>query len=329
MDLYSKENRSKISHILDYKKIIPLKKYYVSSGFVSKILGNKYVINESSRKLLAKHKLNFRTISNKDQLKINLDILKKLKKNSFTKSGSKKKIIWDKGWNENYVLYKKDLKKLLPKYYRKTNRFFRIRGKIIYSQNYKFDAEFQEVIHLTVISRYLKNIKNIYEFGAGSGNVIARLMKNLNMNFQFYASDWSEVSVNILKKINIKRKKIKTFLFNFFNPNQNISIEKKSLIITNGALEQTGTKYEKFVKYLIKNKPKIVINFEPLVELYDNNNFNDHVLRLYAKKRNYLSNYIEYLKKLEQIKLLKIIDLKRVGGGAMQETFSFVVWRPL
>ena len=91
MDLYSKENRSKISHILDYKKIIPLKKYYVSSGFVSKILGNKYVIIESSRKLLAKHKLNFRTISNEDQLKINLDILKKLKKNSFTKSGSKKK----------------------------------------------------------------------------------------------------------------------------------------------------------------------------------------------------------------------------------------------
>ena len=94
-------------------------------------------------------------------------------------------------------------------------------------------------------------------------------------------------------------------------------------------MEQTGTKYEKFVKYLIKNKPKIVINFEPLVELYDNNNFNDHVLKLYAKKRNYLSNYIEYLKKLEQIKFLKIIDLKRVGGGAMQETFSFVVWRPL
>jgi hypothetical protein len=329
MNLYSKENRSKISHILDYKKILPLKKYYVSSRFVSKILGNKYVINQSSRKLLAKHKLSFSAISNEDQLKINLDILKKLKKNSFTKSGRKKKIIWDKGWNENFVLYKKDLKKLLPKYYRKTNRFFRIKGKIIYSQNYKFDAEFQEVIHLTVISRYLKNIKNIYEFGAGSGNVIARLMKNLNMNFQFYASDWSEVSVNILKKINIKRKKIKTFLFNFFNPNQNISIEKKSLIITNGALEQTGTKYEKFVKYLIKNKPKIVINFEPLVELYDNNNFNDHVLKLYAKKRNYLSNYIEYLKKLEQIKLLKIIDLKRVGGGAMQETFSFVVWRPL
>ena len=329
MNLYSKENRSKISHILDYKKILPLKKYYVSSRFVSKILGNKYVINQSSRKLLAKHKLSFSAISNEDQLKINLDILKKLKKNSFTKSGRKKKIIWDKGWNENFVLYKKDLKKLLPKYYRKTNRFFRIKGKIIYSQNYKFDAEFQEVIHLIVISSYLKNIKNIYEFGAGSGNVIARLMKNLNANFEFYASDWSEVSVNILKKIKIKKKKIKTFLFNFFNPNQNISIEKKSLIITNGALEQTGTKYEKFVKYLINNKPKIVINFEPLVELYDNNNFNDHVLRLYAKKRNYLSNYIEYLKKLEQIKLLKIIDLKRVGGGAMQETFSFVVWRPL
>jgi len=329
MNLNSKENRSRISHILDYKKIIPLKKYYINSGFISKILGNKYVINQNSRKLLAKYKLNFYTISNEDQLSINLDILKKLKKNFFTKSGSKKKLIWDKGWNENFVLYKKDLKKLLPKYYRKTNRFFRIKGKIVYSQNYKFEAEFQEVVHLTVISRYLKNVKSIYEFGAGSGNVIARLMKNLNKNFQFYASDWSEVSVNILKKINIKKNEIKTFLFNFFSPNQNIIIEKKSLIITNGALEQTGTKYKKFIKYLIKNKPNIVINFEPLVELYDNNNFNDRVLRLYAKKRNYLCNYIQYLKKLEKIKLLEIIDIKRVGGGAMQETFSFVVWRPL
>ena len=34
-------------HNLDYKKIIPLKKYYINSGFISKILGNKYVINDS------------------------------------------------------------------------------------------------------------------------------------------------------------------------------------------------------------------------------------------------------------------------------------------
>ena len=119
----------------------------------------------------------------------------------------------------------------------------------MYSQNYKFEAEFQEVVHLTVISRYLKNVKSIYEFGAGSGNVIARLMKNLNKNFQFYASDWSEVAVNILKKIKIKKNEIKTFLFNFFSPNQNIIIEKKSLIITNGALEQTGTKYKNSVAF--------------------------------------------------------------------------------
>ena len=76
----------------------------------------------------------------------------------------------------------------------------------------------------------------------------------------------------------MKKKTINSFIFDFFNPNEKIKIKKRSLIITNGAFEQTGIHYKKFVKYIIDNKANIVINFELLIEL-QNNNLDDYVLK--------------------------------------------------
>ena len=40
-------------------------------------------------------------------------------------------------------------------------------------------------------------------------------------------------------------------------------------------------------------------------------------------KKNYLKNYVNYLKNLENRKIIKILDIKRIGGVVTQETPIF------
>jgi hypothetical protein len=101
------------------------------------------------------------------------------------------------------------------------------------------------------------------------------------------------------------------------------------MLITNGALEQTGINYKKFIFYLLKQKPYIVINFEPMDDIYNNNNINDFVLKLYAKNRNYLQGYVNFLKILESKNKIKILKITRLFGGPCHEGNSFIVWKPL
>jgi SAM-dependent methyltransferase len=328
MNNYVQEKSSRSHHIFTLKKIRLLKKKKVNIKFLQTILGKKY-LSKDSREIIKKYNLNYHQIYSKDKLKLNLEILDKLINNKFTIINKKRKIIWDRGWHENLISYNKNIRKLLPKYYRKSNNIFRIKGDIVFSKKFRFDSQLQEIIHLIVVKKYLQNIDNIYEFGSGSGNVITRLMLNLNKGLKFYCCDWSRVAISLLKKIVVKNKSLNVFLFNFFNPNKNIKIKNNSLILTNGALEQTGKNYKKFVKYLIDNKPNIVINFEPFIEFYNKKYINDYVLRLYIKKRKYLINFIDYLQRLEKTKKIKILDKKRIAGGPFQETFSFVVWKPI
>ena len=204
---------------------------------------------------------------------------------------------------------------------------FRINGRLVYSKNYKFDPDLQELVHISVINKFFTGIENIYEFGAGSGNVISKIISAYQNKFNYFASDWSTIALKILKKIRINKNKINTFKFDFFNPNHSYEIKQKSLIITNGALEQTGSEYKKFIEYLSKNKPKLIINFEPISDFYDKKNLNDFVLKQYCKERNYLKDYLKFLNKLKKLKKIEIIKKKRVGGGPFSESFSYIVWK--
>ena len=75
-------------------------------------------------------------------------------------------------------------------------------------------------------------------------------------------------------------------------------------------MEQVGLRYKNFFHYLRNNKPSLVVNFETLNELYNNNNFSDYLSRQFITKRNYLRNYLSFLKKKKKKKLSKLLKLK-------------------
>ena len=92
-------------------------------------------------------------------------------------------------------------------------------------------------------------------------------------------------------------------------------------------MEQVGLRYRNFFHYLRNNKPSLVVNFETLNELYNNNNFSDYLSGQFITKRNYLRNYLSFLKKKEKEKIIKIIKIKRVFGSQFHEGYSLVVFK--
>jgi hypothetical protein len=314
-----------IKPVLLKKKIIN-----VDLNFLRKITAtNSIEISNLLKYKIKKSSLNFSFLKEESENKFNIKLLKIILSKKLSISSQKKKSTWNKGWSENLRKFKeKDISTLYPGYFRKKNYFFRYKGRVIYSKCEKFEILFSEFIHAMIIKKYIKNINNLYEFGAGSGKIISSLMINLEEKISYYASDWVENAVKLLGKIKINNKTINNFKFDFFNPSK-VRIKKNSIVFTGGALEQTGSNYEKFVDYLIKQKPEFVINFEPFDDIYTNENLNDLVLKLYAKKRNYLSGYIHYLKKLENLKKIKIIEIKRIFGGPYHEGYSFLCWKIL
>jgi hypothetical protein len=143
--------------------------------------------------------------------------------------------------------------------------------------------------------------------------------------------DWAKSSQDLIKEINHNfNSNIDGYNFDFFNPNPNVHIKENSLVYTVAALEQTGSNFATFVDYLIKQKPNICINLEPIAELLDENKLVDKLSIKYFRKRNYLSGYLNHLKNLESNGIIKIIDKRRIYSGSyFIEGHSLVVWKPL
>ena len=225
---------------------------------------------------------------------------------------------WEKGWKEN--LNKGDV---IPKYFGKWP-VQRLNGEFVMglTKNYEINMLYSIIDKLA--RKYLKKVDHIYEFGCGTGHNLLRV-ERINKSAEYYGLDWSEYA-----RANVTNLGYKSYHFDFFNPNYKIVLKPNSAVYTVASLEQVGKRYEKFVEYLLKNKPSIVVHIEPIPELLDPTKLLDYLSIKYMEKRKYLSGYLEYLKDLEYIGKIEIIEAKRSGIGSMFiDGYSIIVWKPL
>jgi SAM-dependent methyltransferase len=245
-----------------------------------------------------------------------------------TKSGTYSKYLaWEKGWSYNLKKFKIDpnINSLTPKFVRKKS-LLKVNGEYISPISTKFEIKLFTIIKLIVFFKYALKVKNIYEFGCGTGRnllVLSRYFKNKN----FIGLDYTKASLKILNLISKRKKNITGYFFDIVNPSNKFLLKKNSLVLTVGSLEQVGLRYKNFFRYLRNNKPTLVINFETINELYSNNNFSDYLSRQFVIKRNYLRNYLSYLKKKEKERIIKIIKVKRVFGSQFHEGYSLVIFK--
>lgn len=232
-------------------------------------------------------------------------------------SGKHRKEQWEKGWGQNL---KED--SMTPHYFGKY-LVQRLNGRFILAFSKSFEASQLHRLVFDLSCKYFKGTMDVYEFGCGTGHNLMEVSMS-NSNLTVHGLDWAMSSQKILKKWGIDAHN-----FDFFKPSK-LKLTKDSGVLTVAALEQTGTEYKKFVKYILKNKPKVVVHIEPIPELLNPNNLLDYLSIKYMEKRKYLSGYLTYLKELERQGKIKILEARRSGIGSLFiDGYSIISWKPL
>jgi len=244
----------------------------------------------------------------------------------------KLEIDWQDDWFsvlQNLETNNENVKLIIrPKWFRES-AFVNIQNCLSLTKTPYVDWEYQLITRQMLFYTHLKDIENICEFGSGSGTNFY-LINEILQNKSFILSDISVTSLKIIEEL--KRKLNRNNL-----THSNIDIEQdidlqlpdNSAVITTSVLEQIGDNYKNFINFILKEKPQIVINVEPIVELLDSKNGFDNVMNLYCEKRKYLAGYLTELEKLEKQKKIKIIMKKRtmVSGTFIEN--SVLIWKVL
>ncbi len=264
------------------------------------------------------------------------EVLKRITDFLFSKfsvsAGRHRFIQWESGWRENLSEFQKSKKiiALIPRYFGKY-RVNRFRQRFIMALNKNFEIGMLSILEYWLFNKYFRDFPIIYEFGCGTGHNLLRL-REVNRKAELWGLDWAKSSQKLIRGIakTLGDKKIKTRPFDFFRPDKEFRLNPNGAIFTVAALEQTGKSYKKFVSYLIKNRVSMCFHIEPIGELLDENVLIDNLSIRYFNKRNYLSGYINYLRKLEKNGTIKIYAAKRTYIGSMFiDGYSIIIWSPI
>ncbi len=289
--------------------------------------------NKFSNKFLQIYKTSnfkYKEISENEEQELIKFLIKKTINDRRETGSKKRKIVWQKGWNENLERFKrnpKNLKTLLP-IYNNDNIYLRFFSKFIIPKDSSFEHNYFRLLQQHLFDRYFKKYNNFYEFGSGTGLTALSLANNFPEK-KVFATDFVKSSVQIIKTIaKHYNKKIHSEIFDIKKPNYKYEIKDKSLIFTLGAIEQVKDEYKDFINYILRKKPKLVINMEPYKEAFYLKNHMDLLSYAFIEKRKYANNFLPYLKELEKRKKIKIIEIKRTYfGGVMMESYNYIVWK--
>ncbi len=263
-------------------------------------------------------KMKYKLLNKKEEDAVVIKIMETLLDPSLPYSGAHRKQQWEKGWGEN--LKSGDI---TPKYFGKY-KVNRINQKFVIGSHKNFEKHMLYGIIKELAYRHLAKAKDIYEFGCGTGHNLLQIQK-INPTAKLHGFDWTKSSNKIVKKLGFDAQN-----FDFFEPNYSIGLQPDSAVYTVAALEQVGTRFEQFLRYLIRNKPSIVVHIEPIPELLDPTNLLDYLSIKYMKKRKYLDGYLTTLSILEGQGKIKIHEARRSGIGSLYiDGYSIIVWSPL
>ena len=245
------------------------------------------------------------------------------------------KLSFDVDFDRNWIIIlqniidkqKKDIVNSLKPTWFKSDKFYVIDKKFCTTNTEVLDWKYQLAVRKIIFSKYLFDIKKVYDFGSGSG-INVYLINKIFDNIKLQESDSSKVSVQILEELkNDLGINVEYDMIDMKQP-INIDIEKDSAVITTSSLEQVGEEIDSFIDFVLSKKPKRVINIEPILEFSENNEF-DNLMKLYCEKRNYLKYYYSKLLQLERENKIKILFKKRTRVAGLFIENSVIVWEVL
>ena len=257
--------------------------------------------------------------------------LKLLGENRLSRTPSENKEAFERGWQEILELCMSQgisPDSLRPQYV-KPYEILRFNGQFIVPDDRFLLEDLLSIATTYSFKRYLYDVENIYEFGCGTGRYLLTL-SDLFSDKELTGLDWAEPSMKILEMLANTGRKVKGAVFDMLDPAPSVHLEPHSAVVTIGALEQLGDRFEKFLSYLVANKPDVVIHHEPIMEFYEDNTLFDYLASSYHQTRGYLSGYWTALKALETEGKIEVLESRRMFyGNPYHEPHSFIVWRPI
>lgn len=291
-------------------------------------------IPEVCRKIIKTSDFRYRRVSAQKQAQLIHEINKRIDGNYFFTAGKNAKSVWQKRWSDqfkDFVASGFRKETLVPEYVKKpvSETYCRFHNSFIQPLSENFELNWKRVFKYWLFGKYLKNADNIYEFGGGTG-VNVPILAHLFPQKKLHCSDWVTSSKKI---VDLMAKKygwnVSGHVFDMFYPDPKLKIEKNSAFLTFGALEQMGVGYENFINFAVKNKIDLFLNVEPIEELFDKFDPLDALAVRFINKRNYLSNYLTYLRRLQTEGKIIIQKAQRVYPGSLYQDISYIVWRPI
>jgi hypothetical protein len=284
-------------------------------------------------RLISANDFRYRDLEGTERDTAILSVLRRIASKELTVAGdSGSKDRWERGWGENLSALESggdNLRSLNPRYIR-PNPTLRLNQNYIKSSDPEFELNWYAIFSRWLFLRYLSSVDAIFEFGCGSGINVAALAR-LFPKKKIVGLDWTTSSKRIIEKLaenygwNVEGR-----VFDFFHPEKTPTLPPNSAVLTVGALEQTGTRYEPFLKYLVNSSPAICVNIEPICEWYDAENLVDHLAIMFHKRRGYWENFPRFLHDLESRKKVEILKTKRsFFGSEFIEGYSQTIWRPM
>lgn len=238
---------------------------------------------------------------------------------------------WEKGWQENFENYKqsKNLSDVIPKYFNKIP-LIRWKQEWIQPNSPTMEYDMLGLIVNFITDSYLEDFSNVYEFGCGTGHNLLRI-RNRMPDVNLIGLDWATSSQALIRQVAVDTSdpKFTGENFDYFKPNRDLKIRDNSAVITVASLEQTGSKFNEFIDYLVEQKPSLVIHIEPMWEPLDETNLLDYLSIKYFEKRNYLNGLQKYIEHLENQGQAEIVKKDRTYVGSFYiDGYSLLVWKP-
>lgn len=248
------------------------------------------------------------------------------------KAGKGRMADWENGWAENLEAFASGagFSSLIPRYFGKYAAL-RVNGDLVEPASPLCEYDMLATVEDWLFDAFLRDAPAVYEFGCGTGHNLFRA-REANPSARLYGCDWAGSSNRLVEAVAASGTlgDLRALHFDLFHPDPDLGLEPGAAVYTVAALEQTGDRFGPFLDYLLANKPSVCVHIEPVGELLDPSRLLDYLSLRYFAKRNYLSGFLDELKRREAEGQLAILKAQRTNIGSLYiEGYAAVVWKPL
>jgi hypothetical protein len=207
---------------------------------------------------------------------------------------------------------------------------FHLKENLYYTENSVQLWDYFYSILLKVLAPYLSENDTLVELGCGWGRnlfyaIDMKLCKNAIGGE--YTAEGRKLGQLISRQFDLP---VEIKPFDYYDPSNDFMKQLwGNVVFSHNSIEQISILPEETIQSIIRNKPKVVIHFEPVYEYRNNDTVLHYLWKKFTEINDYNRNLLTVLKKLEKKGKLKILlqDIHAFGLNAFNPG-SFIVWEP-